>query len=248
MFQTLDKNHSRMEPSRSRSSRNTIGHLRTNSPEGTPEKVCPLREDSSLFKYSIIVVLVLFAIFSLSNATIARQITVSINGGPAVLTGDGSKFWNPGFDVGLNGFYRVTPHVLCGVRFSYSRWTPDEDELTGNFGYSGIYMNVSGSQAVVEIVPALRLLAPLGEESPFNFFVQAGVGLYLTSEKTTIEAAYAGQTETFEDERSENKVGMSFGAGINIGYFEILPLYTIVATDEESTRYYSINAGAVFSF
>lgn len=232
-----------------RSSRKTIGRRRMNSLERIPCEECPLREDSSLFNYCKIVVFFLLAIFSLSNVTIAREIDISINGGLADLTGYGSGFWNFGFAGGLNGFFRATPKVLCGIRFSYSRWTPDEDELTGDFGYAGIDMSVSGSQSVVEIGPALRLLAPVGEGSPITVFGQVGAGLYLVRGNITIEAAYAGRTETFEYyDRSENTVGASFGAGVTIGWFQILTLYTIVATEEESTRYYSINAGAAFSF
>lgn len=249
MLRTLHKNHSRIEPPCSRTTRTTIIRRHIYSPEMILKKTCPLRGDSSPLKcYIIIFTLFLIVLVSFSNKTNAQRIAVSIDGGPAGLIGDGSELWNWGFNVGLNGFYRVTPNILCGARISYDRWTPDEDELVGNFGYAGIRMNVSGSQSVVEIAPAFRFLAPASEKSSVTVFGQIGVGLYLTREKTTIQAAYAGQTETFEDERSENKVGMSFGAGINISYFEILPLYTIVATAEEQTRYYSINAGAAFSF
>jgi len=180
--------------------------------------------------------------------TRARQAAFSINGGIAGLTGDGSEYWNRGFTAGGNGFFTISSYVMLGVRVSYNRWTPDDDMLVGDLGYAGIDWEVSGSRSAVEIAPSLRFLAPASEASPVTFFAQIGVGLYIMDAETAITASYAGRTETYTGKRSEDRIGVTFGAGIDIGYIEILPLYTVVATDEESTGYYSISAGAVFSF
>jgi len=50
---------------------------------------------------------------------------------------------------------------------------------------------------------------------------------------------------------TDNKTGLSFGAGIIIGQnkntrVEIFPLYNTVFTEEESTKYLSLNLGIIF--
>lgn len=190
----------------------------------------------------------LLAVSAIKEGVHALEGTLSMGGGVAGLTGDGNEYWNVGFTAGGHALFRITPYVMAGGRISYGRWGPDEEALVGELGHPGIAWDVAGSRTAVEIAPVVRFLAPTGEESSFKLFAQIGAGLYILNSETTVTASYAGQTETFADETSENKIGMSIGAGIDIGYFEILPLFTIVATEGASAGYYSIQAGAAFSY
>jgi hypothetical protein len=199
-------------------------------------------------RHCIIAVAVLLVLSVAVGGANAEGGIASVNGGISGLTGDGSEYWNIGFTGGVNGFYQFTPYVLFGGRISYSRWTPDEDKLISDLPYTDIEWDISGSLSSIEIAPSLRLLVPMNEETPVRPFAQLGVGLYLLSADANIEATYLGDTYNFSSEESENKVGVSFGAGVDIKFIEILPMYTIVATEGESTKYYSINVGAAFPF
>jgi len=119
-----------------------------------------------------------------------------------------------------------------------------------------INVDVSGSISIIEIVPAVRIFPSATETQSINFFGQAGVGLFLLKAKSevsgTISDPFFG-TVTIDEkvDESESKVGLSLGAGITVGkvgstQIEILPLYHIVFTENESTKYFSVNVGVVF--
>jgi hypothetical protein len=177
----------------------------------------------------------------------SRRVSAGISGGLGFLSGTGSELWSTGLRIGAHGFFRIAPFASIGGCFSYNRWTPDEDALIGDLDYPEFDWDVSGSLSIIEIAPAVRLFA-LPEEMPVQAFLQLGVGLYLIDAETTIDVSYAGESERFDDERSENKVGMSLGVGMSYRFFEILPSFTIAATEDGSTTYYSISAGASFAF
>jgi hypothetical protein len=208
------------------------------------------KEGSILKGYSIAaLVTCLLAISVIPEGVHALQGTFGMGGGLAGLTGDGNGYWNLGFTAGGHALFRITPRVMAGGRISYCRWGPDEKTFVGELGYPGIAWEVNGSRTAVEIAPVVRFLASARDASRFQLFAQIGAGLYILNSETTITASYAGGTETFADEgTSENKIGMSVGVGIGISYFEILPLFTIVATEGASAGYYAIHAGAAFTF
>ncbi len=208
------------------------------------------KESSTLKRFAIATLaMCLLAVPAIPEGVHALQGTLGMGGGITGLTGDGNEYWNAGFAAGGHALFRITPYVMAGGRISYGRWGPDEKTLVGELHYPGIVWEVTGSRTVVEIAPVVRLLAPTGERSRFRLFAEIGAGLYILNSETTIMVSYAGETETFADEEtSENKIGMSFGAGIDISYFEILPLFTIVATEGASAGYYSIHAGVAFTF
>ena len=173
---------------------------------------------------------------------------MSVTGGVAGLTGDGSEYWKPGFTAGGNGFVRVTTHILMGVRISYSRWTPAEKTIFKDFGYPDIKRDISGSRSTVEIAPSVRFLAPMKDAFPFEVFAHIAAGLYIIDEETTITVSFANQVDTYTDGESDKRIGVSLGVGVDIGYIEILPMITVLPGEGKPNGYYSISAGAEFSF
>jgi len=165
--------------------------------------------------------------------------------------GTGSEYWNPGFSIGGNAFYPVAPSLAVGGRIAYNRWTPDEEALTAPFAGYGIDWDISGSASIVEFVPAIRIAPPTPPNQSINFFGQFGFGLFQMNFTARVRGTYAGQTvETFSED-SEMKTGFSLGGGITVGGgkrlgFEILPLYHIILTEGESTKYFSVAVGVVF--
>lgn len=198
---------------------------------------------------TVVLMISLIAVAAFSHGAHALSGTVGVSVGPTGLTGDGNDYWRVGFSAGGTILLRITPYLMAGAHASYARFGPDEETLVGDLGYAGIRWDIDGFRSVTAIMPVVRFVAPAKAESIFRPFAQIAAGLCLLRGETTITASYAGITETFtEDEISETKFGVCFGAGFDIGRFELLPRYTVVATEGASAGYYAIHAGAVFPF
>ena len=188
------------------------------------------------------------SIISVTSVTsYAQQMFYSVNIGISKATGDGSEDWNLGLCIGGNGFYPVNSNISIGGRIAYNRWTPNIDRIEEN--EPSITWDASGSATIIEIVPSLRLTASASETQNVNFFGQFGTGVFLLNMDAKITGTDNGETyDLSAANQSESKLGISLGGGLIIGKtgskrFEILPLYHIIFTEDESTKYYSINIG-----
>ncbi len=194
-----------------------------------------------------------FIILLTSFTSYAQEMSFSANGGISKPVGDGSEYWNLGFSVGGNGFYPVSPNISIGGRIAYNKWTPDEDEIIKSVSAidPGIKWDISGSATIIEIIPSLRVLASPFINQSVNLFGQLGLGLFLFNLESKVKGTYMGSTYDVSIDDSETKVGISIGGGLTIGekgnaQFEILPLYHIIFTEDESTKYFSVNIGVLF--
>jgi len=200
-----------------------------------------------MIRRAIVILIVCVSIVLVTSFTsYAQQMSYSVNAGISKAVGDGSEDWNLGFCISGNGFYPVTPNILIGGRIAYNRWTPNIDRIEEN--EPSITWDASGSATIIEIVPSLRLTAPTSETQTVNFFGQLGTGFFLLNMDAKITGTDNGNTYDLSADRSESKFGISLGGGLIIGKtgskrFEILPLYHIIFTKDESTKYYSLNIG-----
>lgn len=200
-----------------------------------------------------LVLILAFLLFAGVNMAAAQSANVfGLGGGISKATGDGSEYWNMGFNVNGEGFINISPNLLVGGRVAYNRWTPNQDELKKELAdFSDIAVDISGAATIIELVPTVRFVAAAGANQNAQVFGQFGAGYYLMNMKADISASFMGETVTETVDDSENKFGINLGAGVILGAagktkFSVYPMYNIVFTDEESTKYFTVNVGVVF--
>jgi hypothetical protein len=186
----------------------------------------------------------------LHGISYAKDISFIANSGVSKAIGDGSEFWNLGFSVGGNVFYHVEPNFLLGGCIAYDRWAPNKDEVI-RFLSPITVSDVSGVINIIKVAPSFRIsVSPFGSQW-LLLFGQQDFGLFLMNGKVTIKGSYENAPFEHSTEDSENKYGWSLGGGLIIGKkgnlcLEILALYHIILTEDEGTKYFSVNIGAVF--
>jgi hypothetical protein len=181
-----------------------------------------------------------------------KNIFYTTGGGISKATGDGSEYWNMGFDINGEWFQKVSENIYIGGRAAYNRWSPNEDELKNEFsGISDLGLDVSGSASIIELITSIKFVPSSNQEQQTQFFGQVGAGFYIMNMKAKASASYMGNSVTVSMDESEGKFGINFGAGVIIGdsgntKFSIYPMYNIIFTEEESTKYFTVNLGILF--
>jgi len=185
-----------------------------------------------------------------------NQTIIGLGGGISKATGDGSEFWKMGFNINGELFQRVSENVLIGGRLTYNRWNPDEEALENEVrnefpGFSDLIFDISGSLSIIEVIPTLRLVSSVDREQQVQLFVQMGAGYYNLRSAGQVTVSYMGKSVTQSMDASESDFGFDFGAGIIVGgaghtRVSVYPMYSIVLTEGESTKYFVINLGITF--
>ena len=187
------------------------------------------------------------------NPASAQQMTLDVNGGASQPIGSNYDDWETGYSLGASGFIWVAERFAIGGRFGYSKWTPNESSFSEAVE-DLLNIDVSGSTTILEILPSVRIRTAY-EDSPLNFFGQAGLGLYMIKTETSIKGELVGvPVETvFDDGDWIGRFGASLGAGISIGSarsftIDIFPLYNLVnaGSDESAFQYFTANVGLSF--
>ena len=156
-----------------------------------------------------------------------------------------------GFNIGGEFFQKTSDNILIGGRVAYNKWSPDEDEIKSELSsYSDLGLDISASASIIELVPTIRFISS-NPGQQVQVFGQFGFGYYILKMDVDVSGSYMGYTASGSEEESENKFGMNFGAGIVFGdsgntKFSIYPMYNIVFTEEESTKYFTLNVGILF--
>jgi hypothetical protein len=149
-------------------------------------------------------------------------------------TSDFDDSFKPGFGINSDVFYTLSaiPKLGVGGRFAWSTFGIDKNE-TG-FDDGGI--------TFIEMIPSVRYFFTPAQ-SRFGFFSQAGIGFYKW--KLKIESGFGD----FADSGTDS--GCCFGVGVTgrftdtISFFA-MPLFHIVKTENERTKYYSLDFGVLF--
>jgi hypothetical protein len=179
----------------------------------------------------------------------SRRTMKSLGGGISLPSGEGSKYWNTGFTFYGDILFPLSSSTYLGGRVAYNRWTPDANELAselvGYTGNSGLRLDVSGAATIFEITPSLRFVSSSAANPSFKFFTHIGIGIYILNleaeGKLTPEGGY--NYVDFSLDESKTKFGLNFGLGVVLDIVTIYPLYNIVFTEDESTKYFSIILG-----
>ena len=193
------------------------------------------------------------------NFAQSQSMQIIPNAGISKPLGDGSEYWKLGYNVGINIFSKSSSNISFGGRIAYNRIPPNGDELI-KFGsdipvgpYSDSYdyklESTSGAMSIIEIIPSILISTSKDPDSQTTFDIIAGLGLYSMSSnvkvKGTYESTYVQSTLEIEPEsESTSKFGLQLGFLLTVSkVFTIQPHYNIIFTEEESTKYFTVNIG-----
>lgn len=185
-------------------------------------------------KKAMIVVLALLLMVGVASA----QVQLGVGGGISKALGDGSEYWKLGFNGRVTAFKAMGENLDVGVMGAYNMFSMDTDGLLEDMDadMAGVDVESDVSLSIIEIIAAARYFM-----SP-QFFVQGGGGLYIMNAKGDFTISGMGQTYSEEMDESESKPGVSLGAGFNMGNIGVAAFYNIVFTEDESTKYFTVNA------
>jgi hypothetical protein len=164
----------------------------------------------------------IFAFIILPAAGTGYASEISLNAGLAEAIGEGTGHLNIGLSLGGNAFFKVSPSILLGGRMAYNIWT-----IEGNDEYV----------SVTEFIPSVRILSKKTRSKRINLFAQLGLGYFVW------DSSYG---------YSDSEYGLDMGLGLTIGRkrsnvsLEILTLFNIIFTEDESFKYLSLIVGPSF--
>lgn len=183
--------------------------------------------------------------------------------GYADLKGEDGGYWSSGFPFLGTGFYRFTPNVLIGGRFSYEWYSLDKESVRDEFKGSidlPISGSISGYGRYIEVGPVLRVIS---SGDGINFFGEVGMGLCFVGSEVKMDLpVHQSSPIDFDVFRKETRRSLSLGGGVLIGdknkydvRFEIRPMYHILFAKGTYSRQgyvchtlqrFSINVGVIF--
>jgi len=208
-------------------------------------------------RQSIIISVSLFIMLFSVNQGNAQNVSFTPNASISKSFGD-KDYWNLGFSVGANLFYSTHKIISFGGRIAYNRMFPNGQEVL-NLGAGPSYEydveSTSGSFSIIEIVPSIQIATSTSDDDQdIRLSFQIGGGLFIlkhsdVSAKGTYRNPGGGSLTTtatlFDD--SETKPGVQFGAEFSFKRkLKILPLFSLVFTEEHSTTYASVCIGYIF--
>lgn len=188
----------------------------------------------------------------------ARKFSFTPTAGITFPMGDGSEYWNVGFNIGLNMFSVSPTNISFGGRIAYNRIPPDGEELMKlasgiNVGYGGSHdyklESTSGAFSIIELVPSVKIETTKKENNKSSFSLQCGLGLFIMNSDASAKGSYSDQYTQSEMEislegKSETKFGLQFSANIYLSSkIVIQPYYNLIFTEENNTQYLNINLG-----
>lgn len=200
-----------------------------------------------------LILIVIFIILA-TNIVLSDNITEDMYGlniGTSKLVGDGSKYYKIGFDINGYLLQKVSEDMYLGLRASYNRWSPNEDEIEDEFDIPGLDIDISGSASIIEIIPTIRIVPAFLRTGQTQFYGQLGAGYYKLYMDTEIYGSLMGYSSTSSIDESKSNFGIDFGPGVIINITKntkitLSSMYKIIYGEKESTNYFTINLGILF--
>lgn len=200
-----------------------------------------------------LILIVIFVILA-TNIVLSDNITEDMYGlniGTSKLVGDGSKYYKIGFDINGYLLQKVSEDMYLGLRASYNRWSPNEDEIEDEFDIPGLDIDISGSASIIEIIPTIRIVPAFLRTGQTQFYGQLGAGYYKLYMDTEIYGSLMGYSSTSSIDESKSNFGIDFGPGVIINITKntkitLSSMYKIIYGEKESTNYFTINLGILF--
>jgi hypothetical protein len=204
-----------------------------------------------LKKNNIAFIFVLFCLWIFNFNYSHSESYLALGGGISKATGDGSQYWNMGFDIHGEVLGRVSKDIYLVGRIAYNNLTPNEKEYRKELsGIPDLYLDISGSTKILEVTPALRFV--LYSNKKIQAFWQLGLGGYLVYSTAEIDVLYSGGFQSFYGEETTGNFGINLGAGIMIGSsgtaeYSIYPMYNILFTrGRVESKYLTVNLSVLF--
>lgn len=199
------------------------------------------------------VILSVATFLMISTTAFSQGISIIPHGGLSKdMRSETANYWKMGFNLGAYLFISVPGPLSFGGKVAYHSWSADgEGWMKDFFPTSPTYRldKSSGSQSVIEIMPALRytLSPPL---VPVKFSLQAAGGLLLISASdVVIGGSYSTSNSSGYREQSISSETLS-GFGLQVGpvisiasLIEILPMYTVYLAGGDLYHHYAIDIG-----
>lgn len=180
-------------------------------------------------------IVVLLAVILMAGVASA-QIQFGVGGGISKAMGDGSEYWKLGFNGRVTAFMPQSDNLHIGVMGAYNSIGMDIDAIIDDWGVDGMEGETDVKMSIIEIIGAVKyFMTP-------QFYLQAGGGLYMMKAKGDYSISGFGEEEERSMDESESKPGISLGAGFNMGSIGIAAFYNMVFTEDESTKYFTVNA------
>ena len=162
-----------------------------------------------------------------------------------------SDYWKMGFNFGGGFAFPFTPSLSFITIVDYSRFAFDEEKLLENFGFLGYGIEIKvGSASIVTVTENLKASFNPGSNAISPYFI-GGMGLFsVSTSEVKVSVPSYGISETIKGQ-SESAFALQFGFGIDIPTDETTKIfieckYCIGFTEEESTHFFPIRAGASF--
>ena len=193
-------------------------------------------------------------ILSNKPATAQSRNIVSLCGGISIpLKPDlFNDYWGAGYSIGAGygHFLNARQTVALQTWLNYSSHPLDEDELLKAVGGVGSDVSISGGSADILTI-AVNLKVSTGSvDSKAVPYLTAGAGLFRLSAS---DATFVGSGQTISQEfgEAEHKIGLSFGAGLNLNLTDrsgifVEAKYEIGLTEDETTQYIPLRIGVFF--
>lgn len=199
------------------------------------------------------VILSVATFLMISTTAFSQGISIIPHGGLSKdMRSQTANYWETGFNIGAYLFISVPGPLSFGGKVTYHSWSVDGDGwMKDFFPTSPTYRldKSSGSQSVIEIMPALRytLSPPL---VPVKFSLQGAAGLLIvTASDVVVRGSYS--TSNSSGSREQTIGGQTLtGFGLQVGpvisiasLIEILPMYTVYSAGGDLYNHYAIDIG-----
>jgi hypothetical protein len=205
-------------------------------------------------------IIILISIFLLQfNALYSQDVWCSLGGIFSNQIGEENKYWNIG--LGGNGafFLPYKNNVLLGVKFSYTSYNLDEDQvltdLRSNYPSNYIFSDIDGTFNIYGISPSIKIFIPQTYKNQYKLFGQVEWGYYFINGNGSYSYSNRNSNNLKNDdiliELNENKIGFNFGIGVtakikNNSYAEIFPSYQLIFSKEKTRKIFNINLNVFF--
>jgi len=181
-------------------------------------------------------ILIFFAVLIIYSNSYSQKHITFFGAGITNIIGEGSENLDMGKNFTVLSLVKSTDLIYVGGKFGYN-----------TFDFNSEVENSSASLTIYEFLPLIRIFPAVSADKSITGFFQFGFGFYNISSKI-------GSKNTLNSiVNSQDKPGINLGMGILLGassnglQLEVAPNYNIIFTEDESSKYYTINFGLVYN-
>ena len=187
---------------------------------------------------------------------------IIINGGETKSVGEDARYWEMGYNLGLDVYLKSKTRVSYGLRIAKCWFTPNGDEYLKRESkaeamyypyksYDYDLTGTSGKLSIFGIVPVVRINLLKNIKEKVNINLITGFGIYELKSDIKVTGVYRDNVNRGiigiyiePGATSEAKPGFQIGALISLGdRLVITPYYNTVFTSGKYTNYATVDIG-----